>query len=439
MPILPRLSYYESLSAVSPAMPGVELDAPTSTAEAIARHHRVRFFRAGFDKDQAFPADGRPMSAFPFVQINPKSHVNFLVVDVDHEDALVRLLHPAVPEPHWIIENPQNGHAQAGWMIDPVNAGPDARPAPVRYAESIQRSLDRLVDADPHFTRGLVRNPVALHPAGDVRFGSRIMPYGLGDLMEHMQNYQDRFDPEFRAWRPDVEFSAALAPMLEAEVGNRNDSLFRTTRWHLWDRLSQDRLPPTDAEALRFAVALNASLAEPLPEKEVRELAASAVRQVKAGKGRPAQHDGRKNAFLAAVGRKGGQAKTSIKASAAVSNALRGRAKRQKQAVEGAQTALALRAAGVGLEAIAAAVNRSVQTVRRWFRNATDHSVRRRFILQATGSVPVPRSRAQSFPQRSARRVQPDEYPIRAALRTSVPSQPAPHPGQENFRDDDPP
>ncbi|WP_456506056.1 replication initiation protein [Arthrobacter sp. UYCu723] len=354
---------------------------PRTVAEAITQHHRIRHFRGGHSKDAAFPNRGKSLREFAFVQINPRDFINFLVVDVDREDAEVWLMHPAVPEPHWIIQNPLNGHAQAGWMIDPVHRGPDARDHPVRYAESIQAALDTLTGSDAAFTRFLVRNPVAHSPAGNVRFGSRLEPYVLGELLKHMQSYEDPFDAEFTAWAPRRQnFDGSHTVAARAVEGGRNNALFYATRAELWRRFSDQGMSPSLDHAVAFAGNLNRELPSPLPTREVQELASSAVRQVLRGKGK--DRNGPPDPWLAEMGRKGGRAVTEMKRAAATVNAVKATRKRQELSSDSAILAHSLRAAGHSLAVIAKAVGKTVRTVQRYIARAVEtHD-----ISQATGS-----------------------------------------------------
>lgn len=358
--------------------------------QAIIRHHRVQAFRGGPTKHSAYPNRGEEMSSFEFIQINPADYLNFLVVDVDQDDALIRLLHPAVPEPHWIIENPANGHAQAGWMIEPVLRGPGARPHPIRYAQEVQRALDLLTGNDAAFTRFLVRNPAAHSPAGDVRFGRRPHPYSLGELRRHMQDYSDPFDSEFSAWPSSAALEAPQKPAAPDTITGRNNAIFYRTRSELWRRYQDTGQLPALAESLDYAISLNNDLPTPLPCREIRDLAASAVRQVTNGKGRPLR--GTSNPWFAEKGRKGGKSTTRSKRAAAVQNARKGTQTRTSQAKTSADVAGALRALGRTLAEIARELGKSIRTVQRYLSQAFV----RDDITQASGSSPDVPSQSSS-------------------------------------------
>ncbi|MFF0991283.1 replication initiation protein [Kocuria nitroreducens] len=389
---------------MDPALLDIALFCPETPARRFLAHHRIEYFRCGQTKSQAFPNRGRPAGDFAFIQLNPADWLNFLVVDVDDEDALLNLMHPAVPEPTWIIENPQTGHAQAGWAIEPVYRGESARPGPIRYAEAVQRALDRLVDGDPCFTRYLVRNPAAAFPAGRVWWGRRTSPWSLGDLKAHMAEYTDPFHdeaidgPAAPAWDPGTpllgQSGIPRVPVVDTatEVG-RNTAVFRATRRWLWDQRQARQQTPTEAASIAHAKALNAQLPHPLADGEVTCLARSAVRQVNAGKGRPTFTSGSDAAheYLSRMGRRGGKARTEAKVRAAADNAAHARQARTDRAGQLRAQAVRLRAAGATYRAIAEAVGRTARTVMAWLKNAPIYNtVGEGEVLQATGIGSAP-------------------------------------------------
>lgn len=52
-----------------------------------------------------------------YIEANPQAVSNLLVVDIDHEDALVRSIWDREGwRPNAVVENPANGHAHAVWV-----------------------------------------------------------------------------------------------------------------------------------------------------------------------------------------------------------------------------------------------------------------------------------------------------------------------------------
>lgn len=354
----------------------------TSPASRWITHHRLTYFRAGYTKHQALPNNGQSVVEFPYVQINPADNINFLVVDVDRCDALMLLMHPAVPPATWIIHKPESGHAQAGWAIDPVFVGRGHRPGPKQYADSVLRSLTRLVYGDENFTRFLVQNPSARNPVGKVYWGNRATPWHLGELMDHMKSYVDPFHdeildgPAVSAWQPtpDRAKQSRVVQQAIANTSGRNCSLFRKTLRWLWTRWLGEEREPHEPDALAYARTLNRDLEHPLPDKEVRALSASACRQARKGNGRPrtSSHGGKRNQFLSRKGRVGGKATSEAKAEAAAANAATGRTVRSAMTDAKALKAQALHLAGESKQAIAELMRASVKTVGRWLARAVE-------------------------------------------------------------------
>lgn len=54
-----------------------------------------------------------------FIEANPDAISNLLVVDIDHDDALIRAMWDREQwRPNAVVENPTNGHAHAVWALD---------------------------------------------------------------------------------------------------------------------------------------------------------------------------------------------------------------------------------------------------------------------------------------------------------------------------------
>lgn len=54
-----------------------------------------------------------------YVEANPDAISNLLVVDIDHEDALLRAMwNRAQWRPNTVVENPANSHAHAVWALE---------------------------------------------------------------------------------------------------------------------------------------------------------------------------------------------------------------------------------------------------------------------------------------------------------------------------------
>ena len=83
-----------------------------------------------------------------YIEANPQSLSNLLVVDVDHEDALMRSLwNRRGWLPNAVVENPANGHAHAVWgLAEPVTRTEYAHRKPLAFAAAVTEGLRRSVD-----------------------------------------------------------------------------------------------------------------------------------------------------------------------------------------------------------------------------------------------------------------------------------------------------
>ena len=136
----------------------------------------------------------RAVEDFPFVDLctegtgrRPGGLLWALIVDMDHDDSLLRIFAADVPRPSWIIEKGRNGHAQAGWIIEAVALGPNARQAPQDYAEDVRAALTLALGGDPQFRNRRAWNPswTGWATEGKVFWGPT-QPRSLGALKAEM-------------------------------------------------------------------------------------------------------------------------------------------------------------------------------------------------------------------------------------------------------------
>ena len=116
-----------------------------------------------------------------YIEANPQAISNLLVVDIDHNDALLR----AVSDRHlWlpnaVVENPTNGHAHAVWALkEAVTRTEYARRRPLAYAAAVTEGLRRSVDGDKGYSGLITKNPD--HISWEATWFTDQL-YNLGDL-----------------------------------------------------------------------------------------------------------------------------------------------------------------------------------------------------------------------------------------------------------------
>lgn len=367
-------------------------------------------FDAGHSKHHCFRTSGDPRD-YRFIQINARDWKNFVVVDVDQPDAFERLVYPGIPRPHWIICNPDNGHAQAGWMIETVFCGKNARYRPMTFYRAVSAALTNAVGGDHAFTCHIVRNPMASEPSGPVYFSDRTEPWSLNELKSHLCTWRDPGlkalgyeDEQPDLWNPyppnQHRYQRALSAGHSPAEG-RNCYVFYTTRARLWKLHDAGREIRTASYTI--AHELNRSLPQPLGRREVDQIAASAIRQVHKGNGRRSALNGQPaDPWLSRLGTAGGRARTAPKVAAARHNLDLARTARSDQARKRAKEALRLRRRGEVISAIARAQGVSPRTIKRYLAMARAEALNR--VLaggdthQASGECAAPKKSELRLP-----------------------------------------
>src|SRR5690606_8232113 len=243
-----------------------------------------------------------------YLEANPQALSNLLVVDVDHPDAALRTLSAAGnhPLPNAIVENPRNGHAHAVWALtEPFTRTESARRKPLAYAAAVTEGLRRAVDGDAAYSGLMTKNPT--HPAWATHW-IHPAPRSLAELEHELGRHMP--PPRWRQSKRRRENPVGLG---------RNCALFesartwayREIRYHWDDPAGLDR-------AIRAEAAqINTAFSEPLPDSEVRAIAASIHRWIVTKSHMwadgPAVYEATFVAMQSARGRKSGKVMTPAK------------------------------------------------------------------------------------------------------------------------------
>lgn len=206
---------------------------------------------------------------YKHIEANPSALVNTIVVDIDDADAKAMALwgHRGML-PNWIAENPVNGHAHAGWVLTyPVPRTDMARLKPLKLLHAATEGLRRSCDGDMSYAGLLMKNPE--HPA----WSSEIVEHDTYDLDNLRTTLEEAGDMPPASWRRTKRART---------VGlGRNCVIFEEARHkaYRYVRTLPDR-SPASSEALRLYVQrtcqeLNAALPDPLPMREVEDIAKS--------------------------------------------------------------------------------------------------------------------------------------------------------------------
>lgn len=210
-----------------------------------------------------------------YIEANPHAISNLLVVDVDHDDALLRAMWDRKDWlPNAVIENPQNGHAHAVWALaEPVTRTEYARRKPLAYAAAVTEGLRRSTDGDKAYSGLITKNPT--HPAWDGHW-----------LTDHLYSLA-----ELDFWLSETGYMPPKSwqrTKRNKPVGlSRNCTIFETVRTWAYPTARQIRLESGYEHAtskntrdlfnalLARTSELNTEFSEPLPATETRSIAKS--------------------------------------------------------------------------------------------------------------------------------------------------------------------
>lgn len=160
---------------------------------------------------------------YPYMQVNAKDRVSWLVFDLDHSDSMI-WDDPGIPSPNFVVRNRNNGHSHLYYAIVPVCTSSNARSAPIHYMKAVYRSLAKLLRADLAYS-----GPVAKTPGHcwwdtlEIHTGE----YELGELADHLDLL------EYTTWRKE--------PDLESVAHSRHQLLFEELRHYAYAIVNNER------------------------------------------------------------------------------------------------------------------------------------------------------------------------------------------------------
>jgi hypothetical protein len=201
-----------------------------------------------------------------FVEANPGKLIRTLTYDIDRPGAAHDWSLRDAPAPSITVENRENGHAHAiyllSWPVLKVVDG-DPKSRALRYTAAVQEALRQRLDADPSYSGLMVKNPRSNY-WGVLTWWDYL--YDLDALAAKVERELETLTDRRRRL-PDIGLG-------------RNDNLFRDlARW------GQGHVSPTWGtfddwhQAVRARCAeLNACFPCPLPVQEVRSISKSVTR-----------------------------------------------------------------------------------------------------------------------------------------------------------------
>lgn len=202
-----------------------------------------------------------------YLQPNHPYYLHNIVFDLDYSASLVEILYSktGIPLPNLIVENKENGRSHAIYYLKtPIYKTDASRQKPIIYLNAIQRTLQRVLDADVNYTGMICKNPL------NDRWRTNTLrqtPYTLDDLANKL----------------DIDYREASKPVkLDDAVGlGRNCYLFHTVRHWAYVAIRKHRGATYSIwlqSVLDHCLKLNESITDPLGYNEVRGIAKSISR-----------------------------------------------------------------------------------------------------------------------------------------------------------------
>lgn len=160
---------------------------------------------------------------FPYMQINRRGMVSWLIFDLDHANSLI-WDDLGLPQPNLIVRNRANGHSHLYYAISPVCTTERARDKPIAYMKAIYSAFALLLKADPDYNSG----PVAKTPGHPWWLTTELHDhvYDLADLAEYVST-------QVTPWRK--------AARLEDLPESRHVMLFERLRYYAYSVVGQQR------------------------------------------------------------------------------------------------------------------------------------------------------------------------------------------------------
>ncbi|MFD8880893.1 replication initiation protein [Corynebacterium xerosis] len=241
-----------------------------------------------------------------YIEANPDAVSNLLVVDIDHDDALMRAAYDREGwRPTAVVENPGNGHAHAVWALrEPVTRTEYAHRAPLAFAAAVTEGLRRSVDGDAAYSGLMTKNPE--HVDWHANWFSDEL-YDLGTLSRALDAH---------GFMPPLSWKRTRR---RTPVGlGRNCALFESARTWAYREI---RHHFGDPEGLAFSIhhtacTMNGDFSEPLPTREVDQIARSIHRWIttrsRMWADGPAVYEATFSTIQSARGRRSGEARRAI-------------------------------------------------------------------------------------------------------------------------------
>ena len=161
---------------------------------------------------------------YPYMQVNRRGFVSWLIFDLDHAQAMV-WDDAGLPAPNLIVRNRSSGHSHLYYAITPVCTTEHARSRPIDYMKAIYAAFAGRLKADPDFHSG----PVAKTPGHPWWLTQELHNhvFELGELADYVELASER------PW--------GKGPCIEEVSHSRHCILFEQLRHYAYNIVIKER------------------------------------------------------------------------------------------------------------------------------------------------------------------------------------------------------
>jgi len=200
-----------------------------------------------------------------FIQPNQQQVINWLIFDLDMDDAYFQAEKRSCPPPNFTAINRNNGHAHVGYLLEmPVTKFEKSHSDPMRFLEAVDFGLSRRLGADAGYSGLMCKNP--LSDRWEVDWQAKA-PYDLSRLNDWLDKSDKLKIPNF---------TTALG---------RNCTIFEGLRKLAYKQVLKFKKDGKSVEQFRafllgLALELNKEFSSPLFRQEVNCIAKSVANWV---------------------------------------------------------------------------------------------------------------------------------------------------------------
>lgn len=95
---------------------------------------------------------------YPYIQVNRKNMVSWLIFDLDHENSWL-WEDAGLPPPNLIVRNPSSGTSHLFYAIVPVSTSENSRSKPIQYMRALYSAMAERLRADPSYCGPVAKTP----------------------------------------------------------------------------------------------------------------------------------------------------------------------------------------------------------------------------------------------------------------------------------------